>query len=159
MRIGMGYDVHPLVENRELVLGGIPIPHETGLSGHSDADVLIHAVIDALLGAAALGTIGDHFPDTDEKYKNIYSVKLLEETGNLLREHGARIGNIDCIVVTEKPKLLPYLTAMRDKMAGALQIHPGQVSVKAKREEGLGFTGRREGIKAYAVALIEDGRT
>ncbi len=155
MRIGMGYDVHRLVEGRKLILGGVDIPFERGLLGHSDADVLLHAIVDALLGAAALGDIGGHFPDTDPAYQGISSILLLERTGALLRENGYGIGNIDATVVAERPKLAPYISDMRRNIAEALEIDAGLVSVKATTEEGLGFTGGGLGIAAWSVALIQ----
>ena len=151
MRIGQGYDVHRLVEGRKLILGGVEIPYEKGLLGHSDADVLLHAVMDALLGAAALGDIGQHFPDSDERYKGISSVELLKEVGKILQENGYLIENIDSTVIAQRPKLLPYRPQMAKNIADALGIEPDQVSVKATTEEGLGFTGERLGIKAVAV--------
>ena len=154
MRIGQGYDVHRLVEGRKLILGGVEIPYEKGLLGHSDADVLLHAVMDALLGAAALGDIGQHFPDSDERYKGISSVELLKEVGKILQENGYRIENIDSTVIAQRPKLLPYRPQMAKNIADALGIEPDQVSVKATTEEGLGFTGAGEGISAQAIALL-----
>jgi len=154
MRIGQGYDVHRLVEGRRLILGGVEIPYEKGLLGHSDADVLLHAVMDALLGAAALGDIGQHFPDTDEKYKGISSLLLLKRVGEILQENGFFIENIDATVIAQRPKLLPYRPQMAENIAKALGIEKGQVSVKATTEEGLGFTGTGEGIAAQAVCLI-----
>ncbi|MDY5576744.1 MAG: 2-C-methyl-D-erythritol 2,4-cyclodiphosphate synthase [Lachnospiraceae bacterium] len=154
MRIGMGYDVHRLVENRKLILGGVDIPYEKGLLGHSDADVLIHAIMDALLGAAALGDIGKHFPDTDPQYKDISSIKLLEHVGKLLEENMFFIGNIDATVIAQKPKLAPYREQMVANIAKALNISESQVCVKATTEEGLGFTGRGEGIASQAIALL-----
>ncbi len=154
MRIGTGYDVHKLVEGRKLILGGVEIPYEKGLLGHSDADVLIHAVMDALLGAAALGDIGVHFPDTDPAYKDISSVLLLERVRDLLEEHGYTVGNIDATVIAQKPKMSPYIEKMRENIAHALDIEADQVNVKATTEEGLGFTGSGEGISAQAVALL-----
>ena len=154
MRIGQGYDVHRLVEGRKLILGGVEIPYEKGLLGHSDADVLLHAVMDALLGAAALGDIGQHFPDSDERYKGISSVKLLKEVGKILQENGYLIENIDSTVIAQRPKLLPYRPQMAKNIADALGIEPDQVSVKATTEEGLGFTGTGEGISAQAIALL-----
>lgn len=154
MRIGMGYDVHKLVENRELILGGVRIPHSLGLLGHSDADVLLHAIMDALLGAAALGDIGKHFPDTDEKYKGISSMKLLEHVGMLLEKNKYVIGNIDATIIAQKPKLRPYIEEMEQNIAKALQISVEQVNVKATTEEGLGFTGTEEGISAQAVCML-----
>ena len=154
MRIGIGYDVHRLVEDRKLILGGVEIPYEKGLLGHSDADVLVHAVMDALLGAAALGDIGQHFPDTDPEYKGISSIRLLEKVGELLKEKGYSVGNIDSIIVAQRPKLLPYRPQMAENMAKALGISVDQVSVKATTEEGLSFTGSGEGMSAKAVALL-----
>ncbi|MBR3723041.1 MAG: 2-C-methyl-D-erythritol 2,4-cyclodiphosphate synthase [Selenomonadaceae bacterium] len=155
MRIGMGYDVHRLVENRDLILGGVKIPHKTGLLGHSDADVLLHAIADALLGAAALGDIGRHFPDTDEKYKGADSLKLLGKVAELIGEKGYGVGNVDATIVAEKPKLAPYIDEMRKNIANVLNVTVYNVNVKATTEEKLGFTGSEEGIGAYAVALIE----
>ena len=154
MRIGQGYDVHRLVEGRKLILGGVEIPYEKGLLGHSDADVLLHAVMDALLGAAALGDIGQHFPDSDERYKGISSVELLKEVGKILQENGYLIENIDSTVIAQRPKLLPYRPQMAKNIADALGIEPDQVSVKATTEEGLGSTGAGEGISAQAIALL-----
>ena len=154
MRIGQGYDVHRLVEGRKLILGGVEIPYEKGLLGHSDADVLLHAVMDALLGAAALGDIGQHFPDSDERYKGISSVELLKEVGKILQENGYLIENIDSTVIAQRPKLLPYRPQMAENIAAALGIEKEQVSVKATTEEGLGFTGTGEGISAQAIALL-----
>ena len=155
MKIGHGYDVHRFAEGRALVLGGVTIPHDRGLLGHSDADVLTHAVMDALLGAAALGDIGLHFPDSDPAYRGINSLTLLSRVGKLLAEKGYRVGNIDATVVAEEPKLRPYIDAMRENLAAALGIKPDRVSVKATTEEGLGFTGERLGIAAHAVCLLE----
>ena len=155
MRVGMGYDVHRLVEGRDLILGGVKIPYEKGLLGHSDADVLLHAIMDALLGAAALGDIGKHFPDSDEAYKGVSSIKLLEKVGELLEEHFYFIGNIDATVIAQRPKLAPYREEMRENVAKALGISVDQVSIKATTEEGLGFTGTGEGISAQAIALLE----
>ncbi len=154
MRIGLGYDVHQLVPDRKLWLGGIEIPHNLGLLGHSDADVLLHAICDALLGAAALGDIGKHFPDNDPKYKNIDSKLLLRHCNELLLENGYRVGNIDSIIVAQKPKVGPYIPQMRECIASILGIEPGQVSVKATTTEHLGFEGREEGISAHAIALL-----
>ena len=154
MRIGLGYDVHQLVPDRKLWLGGIEIPHNLGLLGHSDADVLLHAICDALLGAAALGDIGKHFPDNDPKYKNIDSKLLLRRCNELLLENGYRVGNIDSIIVAQKPKVGPYIPQMRECIASILGIEPGQVSVKATTTEHLGFEGREEGISAHAIALL-----
>ena len=155
MRIGQGYDVHRLVEDRKLILGGEEIPHDKGLLGHSDADVLLHAICDALLGAAALGDIGKHFPDTDPAYKGISSLLLLEKVGSLLAED-YRISNVDATVIAQKPKIAPYIPAMREQIASALGLEVGRVSVKATTEEKLGFTGREEGISASAIVLIEE---
>ena len=154
MRIGQGYDVHRLVEGRKLIIGGVDIPYEKGLLGHSDADVLLHAVMDALLGAAALGDIGQHFPDSDERYKGISSIALLKELGKILQENGYMIENIDSTVIAQRPKLLPYRPQMAENIAAALGIEKEQVSVKATTEEGLGFTGTGEGISAQAIALL-----
>ena len=155
MRIGIGYDVHQLVPDRKLWLGGVEIPHTLGLLGHSDADVLIHAICDAILGAAALGDIGKHFPDNDPNYKNIDSKILLKKCGELIAEKGYRIGNIDSIVVAQKPKIGPYIPMMRQTLAEVLGIEADQVSVKATTTEHLGFEGREEGISAQAVVLLE----
>ena len=156
MRIGSGYDVHRMIEGRDLILGGVKIPAEFGLLGHSDADVLLHAIMDALLGAAALGDIGRHFPDTDPRYEGISSMKLLKETAGIIKNHGFRVHNLDATVIAQRPKLAPYIDAMRHNIAGELEIDPGFVSVKATTEEGLGFTGRGEGIAASAVCLLEE---
>ncbi len=155
MRIGTGYDVHRLQEGLELWIGGVKLEHTHGLLGHSDADVLLHAICDALLGAAALGDIGKHFPDTDPKYKGISSVKLLKHVGELLREHGYTVRNIDSTVVAQRPKMAPHISQMRQIIAEALEIDIDQVSVKATTSEHLGFEGREEGISSQAVALIE----
>lgn len=154
MRIGMGYDVHRLVEGRKLIMGGVDIPHEKGLLGHSDADVLLHAVMDALLGAAALGDIGKHFPDTDPAYEGISSLELLKRVGELLAEKGFLIENIDSTIIAQAPKMRPHIDAMRDNIAKALELDAEHVSVKATTEEGLGFTGMGEGISAQAVCLL-----
>ena len=154
MRVGMGYDVHKLVEGRDLILGGIKIPHTLGLLGHSDADVLLHAIMDALLGAAALGDIGKHFPDTDPAYKGISSIKLLEHVGKLLVENGYVISNIDATVIAQKPRLRPYIEEMEQNIADTLKIAKDQVNVKATTEEGLGFTGRQEGISSQAICML-----
>lgn len=154
MRIGHGYDVHRLVEGRNLILGGVNIPHETGLLGHSDADVLTHAVMDALLGAAALGDIGLHFPDSDEKYKNADSLMLLKEVVRIIREKGFEISNIDATVIAQAPKLRSYIETMIKNIAYACDIDVSQVNVKATTEERLGFTGAKEGIAAHAVCLL-----
>ncbi|MFZ5753663.1 MAG: 2-C-methyl-D-erythritol 2,4-cyclodiphosphate synthase [Bacillota bacterium] len=154
MRIGFGYDVHALVEGRKLIIGGIQIPHEKGLQGHSDADVLLHAVMDALLGAAALGDIGQHFPDRDERFKDIDSGLLLTEVARLLHSKGYTCHNLDCTVVAQSPQIAPYREEMRKRIAQLLGIPLEQVSIKATTTEGLGFTGRKEGIAAYAVCTI-----
>lgn len=154
MRIGMGYDVHRLVEGRDLIMGGVKIPYEKGLLGHSDADVLLHAISDALLGAAALGDIGKHFPDSDPAYKGISSLILLEKVGALLEENRFLIENIDATIIAQAPKMRPYIDAMRENIAKALGITVEQVNVKATTEEGLGFTGTGEGISAQAVCLL-----
>ena len=155
MRIGNGYDVHKLVEGRKLIIGGVEIPHELGLLGHSDADVLLHAIMDALLGAAALGDIGKHFPDTDEKYKGANSMELLAEVKRLIMEAGYVVGNIDATVIAQRPKLRPYIDEMIANVARVLDINVSQVNIKATTEERLGFTGREEGISAQAVCLLE----
>lgn len=155
MRIGSGYDVHRLAEGRKLILGGVEIPYEKGLLGHSDADVLVHAVMDALLGAAAMGDIGRHFPDNDEQYKNISSLLLLEKVSLLLKERGYNTINIDATVIAQRPKLAPYIEQMVKNMADVLGVPCGSINVKATTEEGLGFTGNGEGIAAQAVCLIE----
>mgnify|MGYP001078767361 FL=1 len=154
MRIGTGYDVHRLVQGRKLVIGGVEIPYEKGLLGHSDADVLVHAVMDALLGAAALGDIGKLFPDTDDTYKDISSLLLLEKVGNELEEHLFFVENIDATIIAQAPKMRPYIDEMRARIAGALGITEEQVNVKATTEEGLGFTGNGEGIAAQAVCML-----
>ncbi len=154
MRTGIGYDVHRLVAGRKLVLGGTDIPYEKGLLGHSDADVLVHAVCDALLGAAGLGDIGLHFPDTDPKYKDISSITLLARTNDMVREKGFSISNIDTIIFAEAPKIGPYRKSMQENLATAVNIDPGCVNIKATTTEGLGFVGRREGIAAHAVVLL-----
>ena len=155
MRVGQGYDVHRLVNGRKLILGGVEIEHTLGLLGHSDADVLLHAIADALLGAAALGDIGKHFPDTDERYRGADSTKLLSRVGALLREKGYKILNIDSTVSAQAPKLAPHIPAMRQNIADALGMDVDAVSVKATTEEKLGFTGTREGIAAQAICLID----
>lgn len=155
MRVGMGYDVHKLVENRRLILGGVEIPYEKGLLGHSDADVLLHAIMDALLGAAALGDIGQHFPDTDPKYAGADSLLLLSEVGKKIEEKLFFVGNVDATVIAQKPKLAAYIPEMRQNIAKALHIDISQVNVKATTEEGLGFTGEGLGISAQAVCLLE----
>jgi 2-C-methyl-D-erythritol 2,4-cyclodiphosphate synthase len=153
-RVGHGYDVHRWGEGRALVLGGVEIPHHMGLLGHSDADVLLHAICDALLGALGLGDIGTHFPNTDPAYKDISSLVLLERVGRMVEEAGWRVGNLDATVVAERPLLSQYIPAMRSRIATALSLDTGVVSVKATTSEGLGFVGRQEGIAAYAVALL-----
>lgn len=155
IRIGNGYDIHRLGPDRDLILGGIKIDHELGLEGHSDADVLTHAIMDAMLGALSLGDIGHYFPPTDPQWKGADSLKLLEQVNQLLRDRGWRVSNIDSVVVAERPKLKPHITAMRDRLAGVLGIEPDRVGVKATTNEKLGPAGREEGICAYAVALIE----
>lgn len=155
MRVGLGYDVHKLVEGRELILGGVHIPYEKGLLGHSDADVLVHAIMDALLGAAALGDIGKHFPDTDDRYKGISSIRLLEHVGQLLEEELYVIENIDATIIAQRPKMLPHIMTMRENIARALHIEVDQINVKATTEEGLGFTGTGEGISSQAICGIE----
>lgn len=154
MRIGQGYDVHRLAEGRKLILGGVEIPYEKGLSGHSDADVLVHGVMDALLGAAALGDIGEHFPDTDPAYAGISSIELLRRVGELLEREGYVVENIDATVIAQRPKLAPYRSEMAENIAKALKLSTDRVSIKATTEEGLGFTGRGEGIAAQAVSLL-----
>lgn len=158
MRIGMGYDVHKLVQDRALIIGGVEIPYEKGLLGHSDADVLVHAIMDALLGAAALGDIGKHFPDTDPQYKGISSIKLLEHVGELLEEHCFLIENIDATIIAQAPKMRPHIDTMRANIAKALGIDISQVNVKATTEEGLGFTGTGEGISSQAICLLTSPR-
>ena len=155
MRVGHGYDVHRLVEDRKLIIGGVEIPYEKGLLGHSDADVLTHAVMDALLGAAALGDIGKHFPDTDQKYKGADSIKLLEHVAALLDEKGYYTENIDCTIIAQRPKLAPYIPLMKQRLAEAAGLDVECVNVKATTEEKLGFTGEGLGIACHAVALIE----
>lgn len=155
MRVGMGYDVHRLTEGRDLILGGVNIPYEKGLLGHSDADVLLHAIMDALLGAAALGDIGKHFPDTDPTYKGISSLKLLEHVGRLLEDQLYVIENIDATIIAQRPKMAPYIDAMRKNIADALHIAVEQINVKATTEEGLGFTGSGEGISSQAICALE----
>lgn len=156
MRAGIGFDAHEFVSERPLILGGVSIPYSLGLAGHSDADVVIHAVIDALLGAAAMGDIGVHFPDSDDRFKDISSLELLKTTARLIMERGYRIQNIDVTVILEKPKIAAYRKAMIGGMAGALFIDPGRISVKATTTEKLGFTGRSEGVAAQAIALLDD---
>ena len=155
MRVGMGYDVHKLTEGRELILGGVKIPWEMGLLGHSDADVVVHAIMDAILGAAALRDIGRHFPDTDPQYKGISSILLLRKVGEFLKEKGYYIVNIDATIIAQKPKLLPYMDTMIENVAEALELSADQVNIKATTEEGLGFTGSLQGISSQAICAIE----
>lgn len=155
MRIGMGYDVHRLVEDRDLIIGGEKIEYEYGLLGHSDADVLLHAIMDALLGAAALGDIGTHFPDTDERYRGISSVRLLAYVDQLLEENGYSVGNIDATIIAQWPKMAPYIPKIRENIANTLGLELNQVNIKATTEEGLGFTGSGDGISAQAVCILE----
>ena len=154
MRIGMGYDVHKLVENRSLILGGVDIPYEKGLLGHSDADVLLHAIMDSLLGATALGDIGKHFPDTDSKYKGISSIDLLKEVGLLIESNGYSINNIDSTIIAQAPKMAPHIETMRKNIASALNISIDKINVKATTEEGLGFTGTGQGISSQSICLV-----
>ncbi len=154
MRVGLGYDVHQLVEGRPLILGGILIPHEKGLLGHSDADVLLHAVKDALLGAIAEGDIGRHFPDTDERFKGADSVKLLSHVFGLVKAKGYKLGNLDCVIMAQKPKLAPYIDEMRGVLARELEAELGQINVKATTTEKLGFVGREEGMAAQAIVML-----
>lgn len=154
MRVGMGYDVHKLVEGRKLIIGGVDIPYEKGLLGHSDADVLLHAIMDALLGAAALGDIGKHFPDTDDRYKGASSIELLKVVGKLLDENNYIVENIDATIIAQKPKMRPFIDQMRENIAKALGIDINQVNVKATTEEGLGFTGSGEGISSQAICSL-----
>ncbi|MBR6119030.1 MAG: 2-C-methyl-D-erythritol 2,4-cyclodiphosphate synthase [Oscillospiraceae bacterium] len=156
MRIGHGYDVHRLVPDRELILGGVKLEYHLGLDGHSDADVLTHAVMDALLGAAGLGDIGRHFPDSDPAYKGIDSQKLLAQVRELLRQRGLRVGNIDVTLIAQAPKLAPHISRMEQRLAATLEIEPSRVNVKATTEERLGFTGRGEGVSCHAVCLLEE---
>jgi 2-C-methyl-D-erythritol 2,4-cyclodiphosphate synthase len=155
MRIGHGYDVHKLVSERKLILGGVEIEHELGLLGHSDADVLVHAIMDSLLGAAALGDIGKHFPDSDQKYKGADSLKLLQRVCELIDENNYKIQNIDATVIAQKPKLSPYIFKMRENISDVCKIEIDQINIKATTEENLGFTGRCEGISAHAVCLLD----
>lgn len=154
MRVGLGYDVHKLVENRDLILGGVKIEHPLGLLGHSDADVLVHAIMDSLFGASALGDIGKHFPDTDPKYKGISSIKLLEHVGKLLKDNNYKIGNIDATIIAQSPKMAPHIQTMRKNIAEALDIDIDQINVKATTEEGLGFTGNKLGISSQSICLL-----
>ncbi len=155
MRVGMGYDVHRLVEDRKLILGGVNVPYEKGLLGHSDADVLTHAIMDALLGAAALGDIGRHFPDTDERYKGANSIELLRHVKKLLDENQYVIGNVDATIIAQRPKLAPFIPDMVTTIANALEVSEGQVNIKATTEEGMGFTGTGDGISSQAICLLE----
>ena len=155
MRIGFGYDVHKLVENRKLIIGGINIAHEKGLLGHSDADVLIHSIMDSILGALALGDIGKHFPDTDQKYKDISSILLLENVYNIMKDCGYIIGNIDATIAAQSPKLAPYIDDMRGKIAKVLSTDINNINIKATTTEKLGFEGRKEGISSYSVCLLK----
>ena len=154
MRVGLGYDVHKLVEGRKLIIGGVNVPHEKGLLGHSDADVLIHAVMDSILGALALGDIGKHFPDTDERYKGADSMKLLKCVNDLINEKGYEINNIDSIIIAQSPKMAPHIQNMRENIAKALNTSIENINVKATTEEGLGFTGAKEGIAAQSICLL-----
>lgn len=156
MRIGHGYDVHKLVENRKLIIGGVCIPYEKGLLGHSDADVLTHAVMDALLGAAALGDIGKHFPDTDPAYAGADSMELLDHVMVLLHQRGLEVGNVDATILAQRPKLAPYINEMRDRLAARIGVSPDRVNVKATTEEGLGFTGAGQGIAVHAVTILTE---
>ncbi len=154
MRIGIGYDVHKLVENRKLIIGGVTIPHEKGLDGHSDADVLVHAIMDSLLGALAMGDIGKFFPDTDMKYKGVDSMLLLKEVASFINEKGYKIGNIDSVIIAQQPKMAPFIDSMRVRIAQVLEIDVEQVGVKATTTEHLGFEGRKEGISSSSVAIL-----
>lgn len=156
MRIGQGYDIHKLVEGRKLIIGGVDIPYDKGLLGHSDADVLVHAIIDSVFGAMNLGDIGEHFPDTDPEYKNADSIKLLEKTGEILLDKGYKIVNIDTTVICQKPKLLPFKEDMKKNIGSALKIAPDLISIKGKTKEGADAAGRGEAIEAYSVVLIEE---
>lgn len=156
MRIGLGYDVHKLVENRKLILGGVEIPYEKGLLGHSDADVLLHAIMDSLLGACALGDIGKHFPDTDNKFSGISSIILLKETGKLISKAGYIVNNIDATIIAQKPKMSPYIYTMRENISNALNIDIDKINIKATTEEGLGFTGEMLGISSQSIASVEN---
>lgn len=156
MRVGLGYDVHKLVDNRKLILGGVEIPYEKGLLGHSDADVLLHAIMDSLLGACALGDIGKHFPDTDDRFKGISSIKLLKETNMLINKKGYRVNNIDATIIAQKPKMLPHIEKMRKNIAKSLNIDIDQINIKATTEEGLGFTGEMLGISSQSIASVEN---
>lgn len=157
-RVGIGYDTHRLVKNRKLILGGVKISYPKGLSGHSDADVLSHAIGDALLGSLGLGDLGKHFPDTDKKYKNISSLKILNHIGKIISKHKRKIANIDSVILAQEPKLSKYIDKMRQNIAGALNIDEHRVSVKATTTEGIGFVGRKQGIAAYAIVLVTQGK-
>ena len=154
MRVGIGYDVHKLVEKRKLIIGGVEIPHDKGLLGHSDADVLIHAIMDSILGALGLGDIGKHFPDTDEKYKNISSMVLLEEVWNIMSAKGYKIGNIDSIIVAQSPKMAPYIDTMKENIARVLNVSIDNINIKATTTEELGFEGNKEGMSAHSVCML-----
>ncbi len=156
MRVGMGYDVHKLAENRKLIIGGVDIPHEKGLLGHSDADVLLHAIMDAMLGAAAQGDIGKHFPDTEEAYRGADSRRLLREVKKLIEAEGYQVGNLDATIVAQAPKMRPFIAQMEENIAEDLQIEKSRINVKATTEEGLGFTGSREGISSFAICMLVD---
>lgn len=156
MRVGMGYDVHKLVEGRKLILGGVEIPYEKGLLGHSDADVLVHAIMDALLGAAAEGDIGKHFPDNDDQYEGISSLVLLEKVGEILKKDKYRISNIDATIIAQHPKMLPHIKEMRDNISNTLGINVSRINIKATTEEGMGFTGEGLGISSQAICLLEE---
>ncbi|WP_432404604.1 2-C-methyl-D-erythritol 2,4-cyclodiphosphate synthase [Wukongibacter sp. M2B1] len=155
MRVGIGYDVHKLVEGRKLIIGGVDIPYEKGLLGHSDADVLLHAIKDAMLGAVALGDIGKHFPDSDERYKGASSIKLLIEVNSKLKEKGYKVNNIDVVIIAQKPKMAPYIESMRANIANALNVDIDEINVKATTTEGLGFTGTGEGIASQAIVSVD----
>ncbi|NEZ47357.1 2-C-methyl-D-erythritol 2,4-cyclodiphosphate synthase [Clostridium niameyense] len=155
MRVGLGYDVHKLVEGRNLIIGGVKIPYNKGLLGHSDADVLIHSIMDSLLGAASLGDIGKHFPDKDMKYKNASSIILLEHVKNLIKEKGYKIQNIDCTIIAQEPKIFPYIDKMKKNICSTLNIEIDELNIKATTEEGLGFTGKKEGIASQSICLLE----
>lgn len=154
MRIGLGYDVHKLTEDRKLIIGGVEIPHDKGLLGHSDADVLIHAIMDSILGALALGDIGKHFPDTDEEYKGADSMKLLEHVYNLITSKGYKIGNIDSTIIAQSPKMAPYIESMRSNISKVLNTDIDNINIKATTEEGLGFTGEKQGIASQSICLL-----
>lgn len=155
MRVGLGYDVHKLVEDRKLIIGGVEIPYEKGLLGHSDADVLIHAIMDSLLGACGLGDIGKHFPDTDPRFKGISSIKLLEQTAELIHQNGYFVNNIDATIIAQKPKMLPHIEKMRINISNALNIDIDKINIKATTEEGLGFTGKMLGISSQSIASVK----